>query len=116
VAPTPDEQIRFLVNLQRLLDEGLFVASYKFALLLSLVDLFVEKVEPSGPCGTGGLIKIRHIGKKLGAAISGRLACRKRWLLPHTYSLNRCTHPTGIPPEARFPYKTDLNNLALRRE
>jgi hypothetical protein len=29
--PTPDEQIRFLVNLQRLLDEGLFVASYKFA-------------------------------------------------------------------------------------
>ena len=26
-----EEQIQFLVNLQRLLDEGLFVASYKFA-------------------------------------------------------------------------------------
>jgi hypothetical protein len=41
--PTSDEQIRFLVNLQRLLDEGLFVASYKFALLLSLADLSVER-------------------------------------------------------------------------
>jgi len=30
--PTSDEQIRFLVSLQRLFDEGLFVASYKFAL------------------------------------------------------------------------------------
>ena len=27
--PTSDEQIRFLVSLQRLLDEGLFVASYR---------------------------------------------------------------------------------------
>jgi 5-methylcytosine-specific restriction endonuclease McrA len=48
VPPTADEQIRFLVNLQRLLDEGLFVASYKFALLLSLADLSVEKGEDSG--------------------------------------------------------------------
>ena len=40
--------IRFLVNLQRLLDEGLFVAPYKFALLLSLADLSVEKGDDSG--------------------------------------------------------------------
>jgi hypothetical protein len=40
--PTPDEQIQFLVKLQRLLDEGLFVASYKFALLLALADLSIE--------------------------------------------------------------------------
>src|SRR6516164_4215538 len=46
--PTSDEQIRFLVNLQRLLDEGLFVASYKFALLLSLADLSIEKGDDSG--------------------------------------------------------------------
>jgi hypothetical protein len=46
--PTADEQIRFLVNLQRLLDEGLFVASYKFALLLSLADLSIEKGDDSG--------------------------------------------------------------------
>ena len=45
---TSDEQIRFLENLQRLLDEGQFVASYKFALLLSLADLSIEKGNDSG--------------------------------------------------------------------
>ena len=53
--PTSDEQIQFLVNLQRLLDEGLFVASYKFALLLALADLSVENGDDSGaalPLGT----------------------------------------------------------------
>jgi hypothetical protein len=48
MAPTADEQIRFLVNLQRLLDEGQFVASYKFALLLALGDLSIEKGDDSG--------------------------------------------------------------------
>lgn len=37
-----------MTNLQRLLDEGLFVASYKFALLLSLADLSIEKGDDSG--------------------------------------------------------------------
>jgi hypothetical protein len=46
--PTADEQIRFLVNLQRLLVESLFVATYKFALLLSLADLAVEKGDDTG--------------------------------------------------------------------
>ncbi len=46
--PTPEDQIRFLVNLQRLLDEGLFVASYKFALLIALADLSVERGDDSG--------------------------------------------------------------------
>ena len=46
--PTPEEQIQFLVNLQRLLGEGLFVASYKFALLLGLADLAVENGDDSG--------------------------------------------------------------------
>src|ERR1700683_2247275 len=41
--PTSDEQIRFLVQIQRLLDEGLFVATYKFALLQSLADIAVER-------------------------------------------------------------------------
>lgn len=43
LGPTSDEQIRFLVNLQRLLAEGQFVATYKYALLLSLADIAVEK-------------------------------------------------------------------------
>jgi hypothetical protein len=46
--PTSDEQIRFLANLQRLLDEGSFVASYKFALLLALAYLSTEHGDDSG--------------------------------------------------------------------
>jgi HNH endonuclease len=46
--PAANEQIRFLVNLQRLLEEGLFVASYKFALLLALADLSVESGDDTG--------------------------------------------------------------------
>ena len=46
--PTSDEQIEFLVKIQRLLDEGLFVATYKFALLLSLADLSIELGDDSG--------------------------------------------------------------------
>src|SRR5262249_40508529 len=46
--PKPEEQIRVLVNLQRLFDERQFVASYKFALLLALADLSVEKGDDSG--------------------------------------------------------------------
>jgi len=41
--PVPQQQIEFLYNLQRLLNEGSFVATYKFALLSSLADLCVEK-------------------------------------------------------------------------
>jgi hypothetical protein len=42
LVPAPEEQIRFLINLQRLLSEGLFVATYKYALLLALADIAVE--------------------------------------------------------------------------
>jgi 5-methylcytosine-specific restriction endonuclease McrA len=46
--PTSDDQIQFMVNIQRLLDEGLFTASYKFALLLALADLSIEYGDDSG--------------------------------------------------------------------
>jgi 5-methylcytosine-specific restriction endonuclease McrA len=46
--PTPEEQVKFLRNVQRLLAEGLFVASYKYALLHALADLAVLKGEDSG--------------------------------------------------------------------
>jgi hypothetical protein len=39
--PTPEEQVQFLRNIQRLLAEGPFVASYKFALVHALADLAV---------------------------------------------------------------------------
>ena len=46
--PTPEEQVLFLRNIQRLLAEGQFVASYKFALLLALADLAVLKGDDTG--------------------------------------------------------------------
>ena len=46
--PTPEEQVQFLRNVQRLLAEGQFVASYKFALVSALADLAVLKGEDSG--------------------------------------------------------------------
>lgn len=47
-APTPEAQVLFLRNIQRLLAEGLFVASYKFALVHALADLAVLKGDESG--------------------------------------------------------------------
>lgn len=46
--PTAEEQVRFLLNLPRLLEEGSFVATYKHALLLSIADVCVEKGDDSG--------------------------------------------------------------------
>ncbi len=46
--PTPEEQVQFLRDIQRLLAEGQFVASYKFALLLALADLCVLQGNDSG--------------------------------------------------------------------
>jgi 5-methylcytosine-specific restriction endonuclease McrA len=46
--PTPEEQILFLRNIQRLLVEGQFTASYKFALLYAIADLCVLKGDDSG--------------------------------------------------------------------
>lgn len=41
--PDPESQVQFLFNVQRLLSDGSFVATYKYALLLSLADLAVER-------------------------------------------------------------------------
>ena len=48
VPPTPEEQVLFLRNIQRLLMEGQFTASYKFALLHAIADLCVLKADDSG--------------------------------------------------------------------
>ena len=41
--PSAREQIRFLQNVQRVLEEGVFTATYKYALLLTLADIAVER-------------------------------------------------------------------------
>ncbi len=46
--PSAEEQVKFLAKMQRLLSEGSFTATYKFALLMSIADLAVERGEDSG--------------------------------------------------------------------
>lgn len=46
--PSAEEQVRFLLNLRRLLEEGGFVVTYKHTLLLSLADVCVEKGDDRG--------------------------------------------------------------------
>jgi 5-methylcytosine-specific restriction endonuclease McrA len=46
--PSPENQIRFLRNIQRILSEGSTVSTYKFALLQTLADLAVRKGDDSG--------------------------------------------------------------------
>lgn len=46
--PPHSEQVEFLVNIQRLLDEGGFVATYKYALLHALADLALIKGDDTG--------------------------------------------------------------------
>jgi hypothetical protein len=46
--PTPEKQVQFLRNVQRLLAEVSFVASNKFALVHALADLAVLKGDDSG--------------------------------------------------------------------
>jgi 5-methylcytosine-specific restriction endonuclease McrA len=46
--PTPADQIRFVNNVQRLLAERLFTATYKYALIAALADLSVELGDDSG--------------------------------------------------------------------
>ena len=46
--PTAEEQLAFLRSFQRLLDEGLFSSSYKFALLHAIADLCIVEGDDSG--------------------------------------------------------------------
>lgn len=43
LTPTPEFQLAFLSKLQRLFNEGDFTATYKYALLISLADISVER-------------------------------------------------------------------------
>lgn len=60
-APSPADQIAFLGNVERLLSEGDFSATYKYALLIGLADLAVRH----GHDHTGPLeLRIRDLGEK----------------------------------------------------
>ena len=44
--PSADEQIRFIANIERILSEGSYVATYKYALLIALVELACTAFRP----------------------------------------------------------------------
>lgn len=46
--PSSEQQLSFLDKVQRLFDEGEFVATYKYALFLALIELAIERGEDSG--------------------------------------------------------------------
>jgi hypothetical protein len=46
--PAPTDQIGFLLNVQRLLEDGQFTATYQYALIAALADLSVESGDDSG--------------------------------------------------------------------
>src|SRR4051812_28245929 len=46
--PVATEQLHFLRQLQRVLSEGSYTATYKYALLLALADLSVTRADDSG--------------------------------------------------------------------
>lgn len=52
MTPTAQKQIEFLGNLQRVLNEGSFVATYKYALIRVLADLSIERT----PAADGTLV------------------------------------------------------------
>lgn len=47
-APTAQEQLDFLAKIERILSHGQFTTTYKFALLLALTNIAVEKGDDSG--------------------------------------------------------------------
>jgi 5-methylcytosine-specific restriction endonuclease McrA len=50
VTPVPSDadQLEFLIRIQKILDEGQFVATYKFALLVALIEIAIERGNDSG--------------------------------------------------------------------
>jgi 5-methylcytosine-specific restriction endonuclease McrA len=59
--PSDEAQVQFLLHVQRLLNEGLFTATYKYALLLALADIAVEIGDYSG---APVLVPISRIAQK----------------------------------------------------
>jgi hypothetical protein len=60
-APTAEQQIAFLHDLQRIFEEGDFSATYKFALLMALAEIAVEVGDDSGAPET---VSLALVGEK----------------------------------------------------
>lgn len=81
-SPSAQEQISFILKLQRLFSEGEFSATYKFALLLTLAELAVEYGDDSGAALS---LPMAKVGRSLPSCIGGKsrlipLAWLTRWV------------------------------------
>ena len=56
--PSPEQQVEFLQNLQRLFEEGDFTATYKYALLIALAEIAVEHGNDTGAPLEIGVIQL----------------------------------------------------------
>ena len=69
--PSAEDQLAFLFRVQRILTEGSFDATYKFALLLALADLAIERADDT----TSALdLDTQDIAAQLNASIRSRVA------------------------------------------
>ena len=67
-SPSAQEQISFILKLQRLFSEGEFSATYKFALLLTLAELAVEYGDDSGAALSLPMAKVGEVCRVVLAA------------------------------------------------
>lgn len=102
------EQLEFLGKLQRVLNEGLFVASYKYALIMSIAELCVEKSEADD--GTLHL-PLRDIAERF-IALYWRQALpfRRGIYIDHSYG----TQPAAISRIREMQAQTSALSAARR--
>ena len=83
-APTPDEQVAFLGQIERLLSEGQFVATYKYALLVSIADLAVQLGRDDGSVFAGATAETSTLtGVEATATLYGPPGiCTRSWNVP----------------------------------
>ena len=72
--PSPEDQVRFIANIERILSEGSFVATYKYALLVALVELYWRQAAPYEADGVSGVGLVLHQNKGKQAGAITRLA------------------------------------------
>ena len=118
MAPSPQEQLVFLDHVQRLFDEGEFVATYKYALLLAITELAVELGEDFGAM----LDLLRLAGLDWPVPDYSTVSRRQKTLqvaigaVPTTTGLHLLVDSTGIKMLGEGEWKTKKHGAEYRRQ
>ena len=112
--PAAEEQIIFLQQIQRLFVEGEFVATYKFALLLSLAELAVEYGDDSG---NGLPLSMLRVGEKFAELYWRQLAEYSAGLPDTTGGVLHQNHgaQAAVVRSLRTIYRATAGKLSLAR-